>query len=118
MRLIEQMHQNNAYDTPVLIPFNRMNTENCCLVGNDGIIGEGDRHGVAAIEKARGLFGSSVTLLRMLGSVIAGIKETARQRGADLVVVGPMRPGAPSFGRQSHILKIDHAVHCPVLSVW
>ena len=70
------------------------------------------------LEQARGLFGSSVKLLRTPGSVIAGIKDTARQIGADLVVVGRMRPGALSFGRQSRILKIDHAVHCPVLSVW
>ena len=70
------------------------------------------------LEQARGLFGSSVKLLRTSGSVIAGIKETARQMGADLVVVGRMRPGALSFGRQSRILKIDHAVQCPVLSVW
>jgi hypothetical protein len=70
------------------------------------------------LEQARGLFGSSVKLLRTSGSVIAGIRETARQIEADLVVVGRMRPGALSFGRQSRILKIDHAVHCPVLSVW
>jgi nucleotide-binding universal stress UspA family protein len=70
------------------------------------------------LEQARGLFGSSVKLLKASGSVIAGIRETAGQIGADLVVVGRMHPGALSFGRQSRILKIDHAVHCPVLSVW
>jgi nucleotide-binding universal stress UspA family protein len=70
------------------------------------------------LEQARGLFGSSVKLLKTSGSIIAGIRDTAGQIGADLVVVGRMHPGALSFGRQSRILKIDHAVHCPVLSVW
>jgi nucleotide-binding universal stress UspA family protein len=70
------------------------------------------------LEQARGLFGSSVKLLKTSGSVIAGISDTAGQIGADLVVVGRMHPGALSFGRQSRLLKIDHAVHCPVLSVW
>ena len=70
------------------------------------------------LEQARCLFGSSVKLLRTSGSVIAGIRETARQIEADLIVVGRMHPRALSFGRQSRILKIDHAVHCPVLSVW
>ena len=70
------------------------------------------------LEQVRGLFGSSVKLLKTSGSVIAGIRDTARQIEANLVVVGRMRSGALSFGRQSRILKIDHAVHCPVLSVW
>jgi nucleotide-binding universal stress UspA family protein len=70
------------------------------------------------LEQARGFFGSSVKLLRTSGSVIAGIRETARRIGADLIVVGRVRPGAISLGRQSRILKIDHAVRCPVLSVW
>jgi len=70
------------------------------------------------LEQAQGLFGSGLNLLRTLGSVIARIRDTANQIKADLVVVGRMRPGAVSFGRQTRLLKIDHALHCPVLSVW
>jgi nucleotide-binding universal stress UspA family protein len=70
------------------------------------------------LEQARDLFGSSVKLLRTSGRVIAAIKGTAKNVTADLVVVGRMRPEAVSFGRQSRILTIDHALHCPVLSVW
>jgi nucleotide-binding universal stress UspA family protein len=70
------------------------------------------------MAQARDLLGSSKKLLRRPGNVISGIRETAYEIGADLVVVGRMRPEAISFGRQSRILKIDHAVRCPVLSVW
>jgi nucleotide-binding universal stress UspA family protein len=70
------------------------------------------------LEQARGLFGCSVKLLRTSGSVIPRIKDTANQIKADLVIVGRMRPEAVSLGRQSRLLKIDHALHCPVLSVW
>jgi nucleotide-binding universal stress UspA family protein len=70
------------------------------------------------LEQARGLFGDSVKLLRTSGRVIAAIRDTAKKVRADLVVVGRMRPEAVSFGRQSRLLKIDHALHCPVLSVW
>lgn len=70
------------------------------------------------LEQARSLFGRSVKLVTTSGNVIAGIRDTAKQIGADLVVVGRMRPGAVSLGRQSHILEIDHTLHCPVLSVW
>jgi nucleotide-binding universal stress UspA family protein len=70
------------------------------------------------LEQARAFFGSSVKLLRTSGSIIAGIRETARRIGADLIVVGRVRPGAISLGRQSRLLKVDHAVRSPVLSVW
>jgi nucleotide-binding universal stress UspA family protein len=70
------------------------------------------------MAQARDLLGSSKKLLRRPSKVIPGIRETADEIGADLVVVGRMRPEAISFGRQSLILKIDHAVRCPVLSVW
>jgi nucleotide-binding universal stress UspA family protein len=70
------------------------------------------------LEQARDFFGSSVKLLRSSGRVIARIRDTANQIKADLVVVGRMRPGAVSLGRQSSLLKIDHVLHCPVLSVW
>jgi nucleotide-binding universal stress UspA family protein len=70
------------------------------------------------LEEARRLFGSSVKLLKMSSSLIAGIRDAANKARAELVVVGRTRPGAVSLGRQSRILKIDHALHCPVLSVW
>jgi nucleotide-binding universal stress UspA family protein len=70
------------------------------------------------LEQARGLFGSSVKLLRTSDRFIAAIRDAAKKVRADLVVVGRMRPEAVSLGRQSRLLKIDHALHCPVLSVW
>jgi hypothetical protein len=70
------------------------------------------------LEQTHGFFGSAVKLRRSSGRVIAAIRDNARQIGADLVVVGRMHPGALGFGRQSRLLKIDHALHCPVLSVW
>jgi hypothetical protein len=88
---------------------------------------ESDKSGSAAgteagsqlwMAQARDLLGSSKKLLRRPGKVISGIRETAAEIEADLVVVGRMRPEAISFGRQSRVLKIDHAVRCPVLSVW
>ena len=70
------------------------------------------------LARARDLLGNSIRLLRRPGKVIPGIRDTADQIGADLVVVGRVRPEAISLGRQSRILRIDHAVRCPVLSVW
>ena len=70
------------------------------------------------LVRAQDLLGGSLMLLRKPGNVISGIKDAVDQIGADLVVVGRMRPEATSFGRQSRILKIDHTVSCPVLSVW
>ena len=70
------------------------------------------------LAQARDLFGSSIRLLSTSGNVIAGIRDTASRIGADLVVVGRVRPGSISLGRQSRLLKIDHSVRCPVLSVW
>jgi nucleotide-binding universal stress UspA family protein len=68
--------------------------------------------------QVRDLLRSSIRFLSTSGSVITGIRDTASRIGADLIVVGRVRPGAISLGRQSRILKIDHAVRCPVLSVW
>ena len=70
------------------------------------------------LAQAQDILGSPIRLLRKPGNVISGIRDTAGQIEADLVVVGRMRPEAISFGRQGRILKIDHAVRCPVLSVW
>jgi nucleotide-binding universal stress UspA family protein len=70
------------------------------------------------LAQAQDLLERPIKLLRRPGNVISGIGRTAGQIGADLVVVGRMRPEAISFGRQSRILKINHAVRCPVLSVW
>lgn len=70
------------------------------------------------MARAQDLLGSSIKLLRRPGKIISGIRDTADQIEADLVVVGRVRPEAISLGRQSRILRIDHAVRCPVLSVW
>jgi nucleotide-binding universal stress UspA family protein len=70
------------------------------------------------VEQAHELFGSSAEILRKSGDVIAEISDTAKQLAADLIVVGRTRPGTVGLGRQTHILKIDHAAHRPVLSVW
>ena len=77
---------------------------------------------VAGIEplmaQARALFGSSAKILRKSGDVTTTISGTAKQLAADLIVVGRSRPGTISPGRQTHVLKIDHAARRPVLSVW
>lgn len=77
--------------------------------------------GVAGIEpflaQVHALFGSSAEILRKSGKVIDAITDTAKQMPADLIVVGRSRPGTISPGLQIHVLKIDHAVRCAVLSV-
>ena len=70
---------------------------------------------VAQIQE---LFGSSVEIVRKPGDIITEISDTAKQIAADLIVVGRTRPGTIGLGRQTHILKIDHAARRPVLSVW
>jgi len=70
------------------------------------------------VAKAHELFGSSAEILRKSGDIITAISHTAKQLAADLIVVGRTRPGTIGLGRQTHILKIDHAAHRPVLSVW
>jgi nucleotide-binding universal stress UspA family protein len=70
------------------------------------------------MAQAQDLLGTPIRLLRRPGNVISGIRDAAGQIGADLVVVGRTRPEAITFGRQSRLLVIDHAVRCPVLSVW
>ena len=70
------------------------------------------------VAQAHELFGSSAEILRKSGDVITAISDTAKQLAADLIVVGRTRPGTIGFGRQIHILKIDHAARRPVLSVW
>jgi nucleotide-binding universal stress UspA family protein len=77
---------------------------------------------VAGIEplmaQARALFGSSAEILRESGDVITAISNTAKQLATDLIVVGRTRPGTIGLGRQTHVLKIDHATRRPVFSVW
>jgi len=70
------------------------------------------------MAEARALFGSSAEILTKPGDVITTISSTAKQLAADLIVVGRSRPGTISLGRQTHVLKIDHASCRPVLSVW
>jgi nucleotide-binding universal stress UspA family protein len=68
--------------------------------------------------RAQEFFGSSVKLLRKSGDVITAISDTAKELGADLIVVGRTRPETIGLGRQVHLLRIDHATHRPVLSIW
>jgi len=68
--------------------------------------------------KAQDIFGRSVAFVRRSGDVITTIRDTANELAADLIVVGRTRPGTIGLGRQTQILKIDHAAHRPVLSVW
>ena len=68
--------------------------------------------------RAQEFFGSSVKLLRKSGDVVMAISDTAKELSADLIVVGRTRPETIGLGRQVHLLKIDHATHRPVLSVW
>jgi nucleotide-binding universal stress UspA family protein len=70
------------------------------------------------VAQVHGLFGSSAEILRKSGKVINAITDTAKQMSADLIVIGRSRPGTISLGRQTHVLKIDHAARRPVLSVW
>jgi nucleotide-binding universal stress UspA family protein len=70
------------------------------------------------VAQAHELFGSSAEVLRKSGDVITAISDTAKQLAADLIVVGRTSLGTIGLGRQTHILKIDHAARRPVLSVW
>ena len=72
---------------------------------------------VAFLIVISGLFGSSTEILRKSGKVINAITDTAKQMPADLIVVGRTRPETLSLGAQTHVLKIDHAARCAVLSV-
>jgi len=81
-----------------------------------------DLRTIAEIEpwmaQVQELFGSSTEIVRKPGDIITEISDTAKQLAADLIVVGRTRPGTIGLGGQIHILKIDHAARCPVLSVW
>lgn len=70
------------------------------------------------VAQVQEMFGSSVEIVRKPGDIITEISDTAKQLDADLIVVGRTRPGTIGLGLQTHILKIDHAAHRPVLSVW
>jgi nucleotide-binding universal stress UspA family protein len=70
------------------------------------------------LAHAREALGSTTEFLAKPGKVIETIRDTAAQVAADLIVVGRTRPGAIGFGAQAEILKIDHALRRPVVSVW
>jgi nucleotide-binding universal stress UspA family protein len=63
-------------------------------------------------------FGDEVEFLRQKGDAVSTIADIANQVSADLVVVGRSRPGTIDIPVQLRILKIDHAAHRPILSVW
>jgi nucleotide-binding universal stress UspA family protein len=70
------------------------------------------------LAQARELLGHAAAFLRKMGNVVTAINDTANEVAADLIVVGRTRPGTLGLGVQGHILKIDHVVRRPVLSVW
>jgi nucleotide-binding universal stress UspA family protein len=70
------------------------------------------------VAQVHGLFGSSTEILRKSGKVITAITDTAKEMAADLIVVGRTRLETLGRGAQTHVLKIDHAARCAVLSVW
>lgn len=69
------------------------------------------------LTQARQQLGDSAAFAMRSGDVITAIKETAEETAADLIVVGRTRPETIGLGVQGRILKIDHAVNCPVFSV-
>jgi nucleotide-binding universal stress UspA family protein len=70
------------------------------------------------VAEVHGLFGASTEILRKSGKVITAITDTAKGMAAGLIVVGRTRPETLGLGAQTHVLKIDHAARCAVLSVW
>ncbi|QNI34251.1 universal stress protein [Alloacidobacterium dinghuense] len=70
------------------------------------------------LTRAHEQLGNGAEFLRQTGDVVSAITDAANRVAADLVVVGRTRPGTIGLGRQSRILKIDDAVHRPILSVW
>ena len=70
------------------------------------------------LAHAREALGSTAEFLTKPGKVIETIRDTANQVAADLIIVGRTRPGAIGFGAQANILKIDHVLRRPVVSIW
>jgi nucleotide-binding universal stress UspA family protein len=70
------------------------------------------------LTRAREHLGNGAEFLQQTGDVVSAITDAAKRVAADLVVVGRTRPGTIGLGRQNRILKIDDAVHRPILSVW
>ena len=68
--------------------------------------------------QAREQFGNAAEFLRQEGDVVSAIADITNRKAADLVVVGPTRPGTLGLGVHGHILQIDHAACRPILSVW
>jgi nucleotide-binding universal stress UspA family protein len=69
------------------------------------------------LTHAREQLGNGAEFLRQTGDVVSAIRDAAKRVAADLVVVGRTRPGTIGL-LQNRILKIDDAVHRPILSVW
>jgi nucleotide-binding universal stress UspA family protein len=70
------------------------------------------------LTHAREQLGNGAEFLRQTGDVVSAITDAGNRVAADLVVVGRTRRGTIGLGRQNRILKIDHAVRRPILSVW
>lgn len=51
------------------------------------------------------------------GSITQAILEVSSRKSADLIMLGRTRRGTVGLGAQPHILSIEHAARCPVLSV-
>jgi len=69
------------------------------------------------LAQAREQLESSTEFIQKSGDVVTAISDTANEVDANLIVVGRSRPGTISLGVQIHVLKIDHAVRRPVLSI-
>jgi nucleotide-binding universal stress UspA family protein len=92
------------------------------VIGKSGEL-DATETGTSEVEqwkrKVQEIFGNAITFLRKAGDVVTEIRETAEQCGADLIVVGrTTQPETLGIGRQTSDLKIDHATHRPILSVW
>jgi nucleotide-binding universal stress UspA family protein len=70
------------------------------------------------LVRLREQLGDGVEFRRQKGNVLSRITDVANDVAADLVVVGRTRTDTIELGVQSRILKIDHAIRRPILSVW
>jgi nucleotide-binding universal stress UspA family protein len=51
------------------------------------------------------------------GDIRHAITSAAERKGADLILTGRTRPGTLGLGVQGHLLTLDHAAQCPIVSV-